>query len=172
MTADPSVTADDDRPRLRYFCSQCRQRRLVEVTSTVERDRRLSRFRCLNCWHTVTEAHVDPPPPDPAEATQAAPGTPEKIAVMRRRVIAGEAVFHTHDAPLREAPDVPAGRPGVRKRKNGNWEAWFEHQGRKHHVGIFTTADAAIAARGLARLAAGIRDNSLKKHNVNRDDEE
>lgn len=36
------------------------------------------------------------PPPD--APTTAAPGTAEKIAVMRERALAGRALFHTHDA--------------------------------------------------------------------------
>lgn len=36
--------------------------------------------------------------PPPAEATDAAPGTPEKVEVLRRRVERGEGLWHEGDA--------------------------------------------------------------------------
>lgn len=39
-------------------------------------------------------------PRKPLHPTQAAPGSPEKIAVMADRVSRGESCFHPQDAPL------------------------------------------------------------------------
>jgi hypothetical protein len=151
---DPST----ETPRPRYWCSQCRQQRLVDTTTRVDRDRRISRWRCLNCWHTIAEAHVDPPPPDPKKPSTAPPGSAARIEEYRKRVLRGEAVFHPDDAPI-QPEDVTAGigQHGVRRKPGRTgWEAWFEMNARKVHVGTFSTLDQAIRARALARLAAGI----------------
>ncbi len=54
----------------------------------------------------------------PAEPTDAVPGTPEKVAVMRRRHEAGERLHHPRDLRLHSRPggggdDDEAPFPGV-----------------------------------------------------------
>jgi|SRR5579862_1780652 len=147
-------------PRPRYWCSQCQQQRLVETTTRVDRDRRISRFRCLNCWHTVAEAHVDPPPPNPQKPSTAPPGSEARIEEYRKRVLRGEAVFHPDDA-LVQPEDVAAGsgQHGVGRRPGRNgWHAYYSHRGKNYYVGTFPTLDAAVLGRALARLKAGILD--------------
>lgn len=43
----------------------------------------------------ITDSHAPRPWPEP---TASAPGTPDKVAVLAARALAGERLFHPHDA--------------------------------------------------------------------------
>ncbi len=48
--------------------------------------------------------------PDPAQSTDAVPGSEEKILVMIARIERGEALFHADDPEIRKAPPVTVQR--------------------------------------------------------------
>lgn len=102
-----------DAPRLPATCRHCR-------TGYVNRPRGL----CWPCYYTPgvrdlypsTSKHArrgvgngflaDPPLPEPTEAR---PGTPEKLAVLASRALAGQRLWHPEDSFL--PPDGPPSPP-------------------------------------------------------------
>jgi len=73
-------------------------------------------------------------PPLPSQPTQALPGTPEKIAVMRERVERGEHLHHPQDArrPWKHAEAVAAMMAVVQSAES--WECEWEVTGDEYDI--------------------------------------
>lgn len=114
-----------------------------------------------------------PPSVVPVGPTQAAPGTPEKIAVMEARAQLGLDLFHPSDArgPALDADgneakvSTPAPQTGGRRertgvsRHKGKWRArgWDQERKRSVSLGLFETEEEAKRAVAEHRKRHGQR---------------
>lgn len=156
------------------FCCLACEGDLIQFESREDEILGVQIYRCEDCGQRIEVVPTEEER-TPAKATRAAPGSAEKIEVMRQRAERGEALFHPGDSTefgrAYHSQAMPTsdhqtegrrrkGRKGTGVIKAGNrWRAsvWDSAQLRTVRLGLFETEEEALAAVAAARkrLAEG-----------------
>lgn len=128
---------------------------VIMVVATTDEDTLCDvvRYECRRCERLEFLLRTrEDDPPTPREATQAAPGSAEKIAVMRERAARGEHLYHPLDnftsiarrgrgTGIREIPEGIHWVKSIRK-----YRAQGRLQRKRVSIGVYETVAQAVEA--------------------------